>query len=238
VTFSIILLIITINKTLLSGTSSRFWPQLHFDNDKHLDVQAELLEVEESIKSPLHNCSLPTRYDIYTGVAACYPSSGGIWLARLGPLELQHLNIDRFQSSERPWNEADENDFCHELRQFGGSWYNPQSTDELWSGDECRELVELEPIFSNTRRTGFTEKGGAWVLGVSGEDESFPQGTRVVRNALTMEERCMALERLGAVFCEDIKSCPALDDLSKEPFELAEEMGLIGEYDDPSDALA
>jgi len=65
-----------------------------------------------------------------------------------------------------------------------------------------------------------------WVLTVSGEDERFPKGMGAVQNALTMKERCIALERLGAVFCEDINSCPALYDLSKEPYELAEEMGI------------
>lgn len=32
----------------------------------------------------------------------------------------------------------------------------------------------------------------------------YPRGMATVHNALTMEERCMALERLRAVFCEDI----------------------------------
>jgi hypothetical protein len=85
----------------------------------------------------------------------------------------------------------------------------------------------VQPIFSIIRKIGFAEEGGMWVLTASGEDERFPKGMSAVRNALTMKERCMALERLGAVFCEDIKGCrPALYDLSKEPYELAEEMGI------------
>ncbi|KAF4987293.1 hypothetical protein FDECE_15495, partial [Fusarium decemcellulare] len=41
-------------------------------------------------------CPLPTtRYSIHTGQAACYPSSGGIWMSELDALELQYLDIDR-----------------------------------------------------------------------------------------------------------------------------------------------
>lgn len=64
------------------------------------------------------------------------------------------------------------------------------------------------------------------VLTVSGEDGIFPKGMIVVQNALTMKGRSIALEMLGAVFCGNIEGCLALYDLSKEPHELAEEMGV------------
>jgi len=43
--------------------------------------------------------------------------------------------------------------------------------------------------------------------------------------------------KAGAVFCEDIKSCPALD-IYLKTVRVGRGDGLIGEYDDPSDALA
>ncbi|KAJ5086516.1 hypothetical protein NUU61_007823 [Penicillium alfredii] len=173
----------------------------------------------DSTASPTHNCLLPiTRYDIYTGQVACYPSSGGIWMAELGPLELQHLNINRFESTERSWNQADEDKFCDQLRPFGGSWYT-QSADDLWVGGECHELHEFEPALSIHRQIAFPENGGVWVLAIEG-DALFPPGMATVRNALTMEERCKALEKLGAVFCADLTKCSALQDLSQQPSQL------------------
>ncbi|GMG17576.1 unnamed protein product [Aspergillus oryzae var. brunneus] len=166
-----------------------------------------------------HNCSLPTaRYDISTGRAACYPSSGGIWMAELSALELQYLNIDRFNSSERSWDRDEENLFCEQLRPFGGSWYPSHLSDGLWIDGRCSELHKLEPAFSVFRRIGYPEGGGVWVL-----DRELPTSDTAVRNALSMEERCIVLERLGAIFCRDIKCCSALTDLSREPPELVEE---------------
>ncbi|KAJ5890738.1 uncharacterized protein N7473_006966 [Penicillium subrubescens] len=176
-----------------------------------------------NINSPNSRCSLPTtRYDIQTGITACYPSSGGIWLADLGPVELQYLGINRFDSTERSLNKAEEDHFCHELRKFGGAWYNPKSPDDLWVGGECSELDEFEPVFSIERRVAFPEKGGVWVLGRDEKTVRFPLGMAGVQNSLTMEERSMALEKLGADYCDDVAECPLLDDLKKEPFDLAD----------------
>jgi hypothetical protein len=108
----------------------------------------------------------------------------------------------------------------HKFRQFGGSWYNPQSADELLFEGKCSKLDELE-VFSITRSIGFAEDEGS-----SYSFRRFPKGMIVVQNALTMKERSIALEMLGAVFCGDIEGCLALYDLSKEPHELAEEMGV------------
>ncbi|KAF9892331.1 hypothetical protein FE257_002108 [Aspergillus nanangensis] len=166
-----------------------------------------------------HNCTLPTRrYDIYTGYASCTPSSGGTWISPLGPLELQHLSINRFSSTERSQNREGENHFCQQLRQFGGSWYGPGALNQLWTGDTCNELSALVPEVAFRREVGFPADGGVWVLTES--KRGFPEGMAMVRNALTMEERCSALETLGAVWCESVQQCPALWDLGREPHRL------------------
>ncbi|KAE8363659.1 hypothetical protein BDV27DRAFT_129645 [Aspergillus caelatus] len=166
-----------------------------------------------------HNCSLPTaRYDISTGRAACYPSSGGIWMTELSALELQYLNINRLNSSERSRDRDEENHFCEQLRPFGGSWYPSHLSGGLWIDGRCSELHKLEPAFSVSRRIGYPGGGGVWGL-----DRELSTSDTAVRNALTMEERCIVLEKLGAIFCRDMKCCSALTDLSKEAHELVEE---------------
>ncbi len=174
---------------------------------------------------PHKDCALPTttRYSIHTGQTTCYPSSGGIWMSDLGPVELQYLGINRFNTTLRSPYQVEEDIFCRELRKFGGAWYNPKSGKELLVGGYCHELDEFKPVYSVMRAVGFDggRGGGVWVLGVEQGTGRFPAGMLAVRNALTMEERCMALRNLGAVYCADVAGCDLLGDLTKEPYELA-----------------
>ncbi|KAE8145197.1 hypothetical protein BDV25DRAFT_144881 [Aspergillus avenaceus] len=165
-----------------------------------------------------HQCSLPTaRYDLQTGKSMCYPSSGGVWMADLAPLELQQLGIDRFDSSPRSCAQDEEDRFCQKLRLLGGSWYHPQCADKLWNGSKCRTLHELEPTFAFRRWVGYPDEGGVWVLRKPDSKQIPPESLTALQNALTMEELCIVLQRLGAVFCKDIKRCQALNDLHEGP---------------------
>lgn len=172
-------------------------------------------------------CPLPTtRYSIHTGQAACYPSSGGIWLSELDALELQYLGIDRLSSTERPDVPKEEEDaFCHKLRLFGGGWYNPNHEGrDLDVGGECHTLDEFDPIVSTVRKVGVPSNDndqGVWVLNVDEDTGIFPDGIIAVRNALSMDERVQALVKLGAVYCADVKECRLLVDLQLEPWEIA-----------------
>jgi hypothetical protein len=217
--FSVALLVWTFRRPFYGGST--------YSTDTQAAEKTDLFAGPSSkrpnINSPNSRCSLPTtRYNIQTGITACYPSSGGIWIADLGPVELQYLGINRFDSTERSSNKAEEDHFCHELRKFGGSWYNPKSPDDLWVGGECSDLDEFEPVFSINRRVAFPEQGGVWVLGRDENTGNFPLGMAGVRNSLTMEERSMALERLGAVYCDDVAECHLVDDLKQEPCDLAD----------------
>ncbi|KAE8387194.1 hypothetical protein BDV23DRAFT_130311 [Aspergillus alliaceus] len=101
------------------------------------------------------------------------PLSGSIWMVELRSLELQHLGIDRFKSSERSWNRDEEDDFCEKIRTLGESWRS-RSSDTLWIGGRCRKLHEMEPVFSICRHAGFLEGGGVYV------GSRYPRRTRKV----------------------------------------------------------
>ncbi|OOQ85835.1 hypothetical protein PEBR_24036 [Penicillium brasilianum] len=159
-----------------------------------------------STEYTFHHCyQITTRYNIQTGMTACYPSSGGIWLADLGPVELPFLEIHRFDSTERSWSEAEEDQFRRELRKFGSG----------------RNISEIEPVFSIDRKVAFPAEGGVWVLGRNEETGRYPCGIVGVYNELKMEKRSMGLERLGAFYRQDLAKSPPLDDLKKEPRDLA-----------------
>ncbi|KAL4922834.1 hypothetical protein BDW62DRAFT_171836 [Aspergillus aurantiobrunneus] len=178
-----------------------------------------------------------TRFNPQTDQTACYPSSGGIWISHLGPVELQQLQINRFETSTRSWDAQGEDHFCRQLRVYGGSWYNISTEtktrrdfeEEEEGNSPCNPLHNLNPVFRIRRLVGFPETGGVLVLTPRGTNGrfGFPEGTAVVGKALSMEERCMVLERLGAVFCEDVEGCSVLGDLRLEPWEWAEEHGLL-----------
>ncbi|KAL4911095.1 hypothetical protein BDW74DRAFT_172546 [Aspergillus multicolor] len=196
-------------------------PNIPFDGGSDVAIQT------------VPKCALPsTRYSITTGLTSCYPSSGGIWVSELGPLELQYLGIHRFDTSERSWDADEEGSFCHRLRIFGGEWYNisadaipilPNEKGNL----HCVPMEDLAPVFSIQRYVGFPETGGVLVLAPD-EKGRFPGNMSNVRNALSMEERCMALKRQGADFCPDIKHCSVLEDLRMEPWAWADERGFSG----------
>ncbi|RSL39075.1 hypothetical protein CEP53_014339 [Fusarium sp. AF-6] len=189
--------------------------------------ESDLSDSPSALEHQSQPCPLPTtRYSIHTGQAACYPSSGGIWVSELDALELQYLGIDRFSSTERPDVPKEEEDaFCHKLRLFGGGWYNPNHEGrDLNVGGECHALDEFDPIISIVRKIGIPsdENGeGVWVLHVDEDTGIFPDGIIAVRNALSMDERVRALVKLGAVYCADVKECHLLVDLKLEPWEIA-----------------
>ncbi|RSL87556.1 hypothetical protein CEP52_015493 [Fusarium oligoseptatum] len=192
-----------------------------------LSQESDLSDSPSALKHQGQPCPLPTtRYSIHTGQAACYPSSGGIWVSELDALELQYLGIDRFSSTERPDVPKEEEDaFCHKLRLFGGGWYNPNHEGRnLNVGGECHALDEFDPIVSIVRKIGVPSDEndeGVWVLDVDKDTGIFPDGIIAVRNALSMDERVQALVKLGAVYCADIKECRLLMDLKLEPWEIA-----------------
>ncbi|KAL4967853.1 uncharacterized protein BDV14DRAFT_197493 [Aspergillus stella-maris] len=224
--FTILSLVLLVLFSYKSFTDSSFISPFSAPSQESLSDTSGSPDEEHARLYDRQPCPLPTtRYSIHTGQAACYPSSGGIWLSELGPLELQHLGLDRFSSTERPDISKEEEDaFCAKLRLFGGEWHNPDSKGEdLYIGGECHELCENAPIASTTRKVGIASDEndrGVWVLSVDEETGRFPDGIGIVKNALTMEERVQALIKLGAVYCADVEECSFLGDLKLEPREL------------------
>lgn len=145
------------------------------------------------------------------------------------------MNIDRFNRTERSADQGAEDAFCHELRKFGADWWDAldpweaSTTDPLCPSDldMRRPALEIHRVICYPpREEGKGEGGGVWVLDTSGGPDQFPDGMAGLRNALTMGERCMVPRRLGAVFCEDAENCSAMEDLGRDPRDLALERRL------------
>lgn len=176
------------------------------------------LSPRTDLQAPKHNCSMPiSRYSLITGMTSCYPSSGGIWTAKLGPVELLYLGIDRFESSERYQNQTQEDDFCYRLRLFGGSWFDLDEYDFVDNG-KCAELHsgQFGPAVEIKREVGIQNDELIVVLDLNDDDLS-PESRRALGNAVVMDNRVMVLGLNGAAYCADVSSCPLLRDLTKRP---------------------
>ncbi|KAI9802129.1 MAG: hypothetical protein M1833_002050 [Piccolia ochrophora] len=148
------------------------------------------------------------RWDLETGQAACWPSTGGVWIKSMTPVELFYTGLDRFNDVPKSSAQAEEDAFCDQLRKVGAQFYNlPPEWREgyVWCDelDSCADPVERVPLV-----LGFTVEGGVWVLDMSDGYDQFGPGAGGLFNALTMEERCAVIEKLGGKFCSDMKECP------------------------------
>jgi hypothetical protein len=132
-------------------------------------------------------------------------------------VELQHLQIDRFESSERHQDQAREDNFCYRLRLFGGSWYDLDEYD-FWDNGKCVDLYsgQFMPAVEIKREVGIQDDGIMAILDLNDHNLS-PENRRALENALCMDSRARVLGWSGAKACVNVSSCPLLQDLSKRP---------------------
>ncbi|ROW14347.1 hypothetical protein VPNG_04014 [Cytospora leucostoma] len=135
------------------------------------------------------------------------PACGGEYLlSGATGVELDFLGLDRFRDTERPpgavAGSPDEEAHCDRMRQLGALWFPDTHTFVEWAVGDTGDSPYI--------KVGWPAGGGVWVLS-STEDEAGEMGVGIIHNAYNMEERCKALELLGAVFYEEPRDCPDLD---------------------------
>lgn len=149
-----------------------------------------------------------------------WPSRGGlIVLESAGPVDFEHLGLDRFRPlAFRSSGQDEEDAFCKELLRLGARWFDSRERYGFVAnvaGDFERDVQAVEdgerPAPSDVERrwvsVGVEESGGFWVL----EYDRVMYFARETRNlvpseasrvmlAVTMQERCEILEEMGAKF--------------------------------------
>ena len=124
-----------------------------------------------------------------------WPSSGGVWVhADCYAVELDFLCLSRFKPSDTERFSPAEDDFCQRLEMIGAHFY------------EREYDYNIQTYTYNHSRVWYAwpenaPTGGVWVLRTTGW-EGAELGVARIRNALTMEERCKAIEMLGGKFYE------------------------------------
>jgi hypothetical protein len=137
----------------------------------------------------------------YTNEVRCWPSVGGIIIAqRVHPVELVFLGVDRFYATPRSSNAAQEDEFCKKLRMVGGKWWIGYWDFEWATGYKMRQLW---PDERDVLYLGWPENGkGAWLLRYNNR-KAVGGGIGIINNALTMDERCLAIKLSGGAFYEN-----------------------------------
>ncbi|KAK1449961.1 hypothetical protein CMEL01_07297 [Colletotrichum melonis] len=152
-----------------------------------------------------------TSFGIRSGTAVRgWPSHGGIFfLDDCVGVDLEFLQLDRFEPTLRSEDQAEEDAHCLRMRMLGAVWFDSEYPREL---EDYSKLGDY-PITS--RRSdhviaGYPSTGGAWVLRVF-EEDGRSMGVGRIKNARNMEERCSVIQKLGGVFYEDPFESPELD---------------------------
>jgi hypothetical protein len=148
-----------------------------------------------------------------------WPSRGGlIVLERAGPLDFDHLGLDRLQPVASRSSDQDEEDaFCQKILQLGARWFDSRErygfvanvADEFEPEIQAIEDEE-QPAPSDMERRWVSvglEEGGFWVLEYDRNIYSaretqnlVPSDASRVMLAETMQERCEILKNMGAKF--------------------------------------
>jgi hypothetical protein len=131
-----------------------------------------------------------------------YPSSGGIVRGTFTAAELDWLGLSRSQTSLRSSDPQAEDDFSFRMLRLGARWSRSECFyDEVSGGYPWPEN------YPPTLNVGYPATGGVWVLKTQSGDYE-PHDFAKVIMAFTMDERCAALEEMGATFYPNVDDCP------------------------------
>ncbi|KAI1504901.1 hypothetical protein F5X99DRAFT_370227 [Biscogniauxia marginata] len=135
-----------------------------------------------------------------------YPSSGGVLvLPFCNGVDLAFLHLPRLGPAERSGDPAAEDRHCARMRRLGAWWF--ASVDEY----ESTQYFSPERLDRKMLVVAAWPRGGAgvWVVTMR-VGEASEKGLACVWNALSMDERCEAVEKLGGRFYPDPVQCPDL----------------------------
>ena len=131
-----------------------------------------------------------------------YPSSGGILIKEVDVVDMQFLQLDRFNAAQRSSNLIREDEFCARMRKIGAIWW---ADEQAWIDVQLgiRERTELE---SRQLIFGWPANGeGVWVLRYANESE-VPRDFGKISLAIDMDERCRVMKHYGATFYADAET--------------------------------
>lgn len=177
---------------------ARIWSRLYLRQQS----TSNMLMGSDDNKCDLHDPNedpLPavrTEFGAAATIVYGWPSTGGVWVHEdCYGVELDFLGLDRFEPSATQRLSLQEDKFCERLERIGGRFY--ASEFEYNKGQGSRERHSR--LWIGWPAGNPTE--GLWVLKTQ-YLESATLGVSRIKNALTMEERCKAIEMLEGRYFE------------------------------------
>jgi hypothetical protein len=148
-----------------------------------------------------------------------WPCSGGVVIKDdADVVDMAFLGFDRFLPPTHRFpaeQQEREEEFARLLRRVGGKWWSsPLRASQVAMGWKEAEGSERESWFFGWAPADGS--GGVWALCYDVDDERIPE-TAILRMAVTMEERCVLLEKLGAKLYADPRECEGLKDAYTNP---------------------
>ncbi|KAI1394213.1 uncharacterized protein F4822DRAFT_40822 [Hypoxylon trugodes] len=144
-----------------------------------------------------------------------YPSSGGaLVLPYCNGVDLSFLGLSHLLSTpstpnpetERSPDEAEEDRHCMRMRQLG-AWSFYSASDYFWTGFCSPEVMDRKKLVV----AAWPSSGKGVCVIAARKEEAASRGFAWVWNALSMDERCTVVRKLGGTFYEDPRECADLD---------------------------
>ncbi|OHE91503.1 hypothetical protein CORC01_13199 [Colletotrichum orchidophilum] len=139
-----------------------------------------------------------------------WPSHGGLFfLGDCVGVDLDFLQLDRFEAALRSEDQAEEDAHCKRMRMLGAVWSESEYPRELEDPFNFGDY----PI--NSRRSdlviaGYPAAGGVWVLRTF-EADGLKKGLGRIKNAKDMQERYSFIQKLGGAFYDNPLDSPELN---------------------------
>lgn len=171
------------------------------------DTDSEPL-CQYSFREP-QNTTIRSIFHLTKCEVRAYPSLGGIVLKSLTATELTWLGLSRSQPSLRSPDPQTEDDFAFQLLRLGARWWKSVSFHE----HRYSQVSGGGPytVYPPVVEVGYPSTGGVWVFALR-SGERLPENWAKVVMAFTMDERCAALEEMGATFYAVVGDC---EDMAK-----------------------
>jgi hypothetical protein len=145
---------------------------------------------------------------------ACWPSTGGIWIKHANLLDMNFLDLDRFEDTPRQPDHAAEDEFCTRLRLVGADWWRFPLRLENKKNETCNTLETcFEPDIKNKYLFAWPEDQMiACYVSIASAENLDGELLGGYHHATNMRERCYAIERLKGKNCYCKEQCPDIAD--------------------------
>lgn len=158
------------------------------------------------------------------GFVVAYPSAGGVvFMVRPTAVDLQHLGLPYTYDTERSVDidSSVEDDLADRMLQLGGQWW-PDWATYMTHRSRLEGYVRYDDHYPPEVQVAYPSTGGLWVAKFSQDIDQINEYSERppfmpyrsdrwdlrMEYILTMGDKCDAMEKMGAVFYENIADCP------------------------------